>query len=71
VVWLRSGSPTSGGTVLTHLTVLPLAAWLLEHSADINVGMFHSQDRDGREVDCVLETPAGRVVGVEVRPPRP
>lgn len=29
--------------------------------------MFHFQDRDGREMDCVLETPAGRVVGVEVK----
>lgn len=29
--------------------------------------MFHFQDRDGREVDCVLETPAGRVVGIEVK----
>ncbi len=29
--------------------------------------MFHFQARDGREVDCVLETPAGRVVGVEVK----
>jgi len=28
---------------------------------------IHFQDRDGREVDCVLETPAGRVVGVEVK----
>ena len=29
--------------------------------------MFHFQDRDDREVDCVLETPAGRVVDVEVK----
>lgn len=30
-------------------------------------GLFHFRDRDGLEVDLVLETPDGRVVGVEVK----
>jgi predicted AAA+ superfamily ATPase len=35
--------------------------------SEMEVGLFHYQDRDGREVDCVLETPAGRTVGIEVK----
>ncbi|KBL96362.1 hypothetical protein T620_03726, partial [Mycobacterium tuberculosis UT0110] len=27
----------------------------------------HFRDRDGREIDCILQTPDSRVVGVEVK----
>jgi predicted AAA+ superfamily ATPase len=60
----RPGNPASGSLletfVINELTKLRV-------TSDIEVSMFHFQDRDGREVDCVLETPAGRVVGVEVK----
>lgn len=60
----RPGNPAAGSLletfVINELTKLRV-------TSDIEVSMFHFQDRDGREVDCVLETPAGRVVGVEVK----
>jgi len=35
--------------------------------AESDVQMFHYRDRDGGEVDCVLETPDRRMVGIEVK----
>ncbi|MGQ0468205.1 MAG: ATP-binding protein [Sporichthyaceae bacterium] len=32
-----------------------------------NIGLWHFRDRDGHEVDFVLEHPDGRVVGIEVK----
>lgn len=60
----RPGNPAAG-SLLETFVVNELTK--LRATADIDIGMFHFQDRDGREVDCVLETPAGRVVGVEVK----
>lgn len=60
----RPGNPAAGA-LLETLVVNELAK--LRTTADVEVGMYHFQDRDGREVDCVLETPAGRVAGVEVK----
>ncbi|MGQ0779472.1 MAG: ATP-binding protein [Pseudonocardiales bacterium] len=60
----RPGNPAAG-SLLETFVVNELTK--LQTTTDIEVGMFHFQDRDGREVDCVLETPAGRVVGVEVK----
>lgn len=60
----RPGNPAAGALLETFVVneLLKLRAL-----ADTEVGLFHFQDRDGREVDCVLETPAGRVVGIEVK----
>jgi uncharacterized protein len=60
----QPGNPAAG-SLLETFVVNELTK--LRATADIDVGIFHFQDRDGREVDCVLETPAGRVVGVEVK----
>ena len=35
--------------------------------ADTDVNIFHWQDRAGAEVDLVLETADGRVVGIEIK----
>jgi predicted AAA+ superfamily ATPase len=35
--------------------------------AESGVQMFHFRDRDGGEVDCVLETPDRRILGIEVK----
>ncbi|MDN5932139.1 MAG: ATP-binding protein [Pseudonocardia sp.] len=60
----RPGNPAAGALletfVVNELTKLRAAA-------DTAFGLFHFQDRDGREIDCVLETPAGRLVGIEVK----
>jgi uncharacterized protein len=34
---------------------------------DLEVHAFHYRDRDGAEVDCVLETADGRVAGIEMK----
>lgn len=60
----KPGNPAAG-SLLETFVVNELTK--LRATTEIEVGMFHFQDRDGREVDCVLETPAGRVVGVEVK----
>lgn len=31
------------------------------------VEMFHYRDRDGGEIDCILETPDRRIVGIEIK----
>jgi predicted AAA+ superfamily ATPase len=60
----RPGNPAAGALletfVVNELTKLRAAS-------DLEVGLYHYQDRDGREVDCILETPAGRVAGIEVK----
>jgi len=35
--------------------------------SDVEISLWHLQDRAGGEVDCLLETPAGRVVAIEVK----
>lgn len=60
----RPGNATAGALVKT-LVVNELAK--VRSVSEFEVGMFHLQERDGREVDCVLETPAGRTVGIEVK----
>jgi predicted AAA+ superfamily ATPase len=42
--------------------LLKLSSW-----ADERVSLFHYRDRDNLEVDFVLESAAGRIVGVEVK----
>jgi uncharacterized protein len=60
----RPGNPAAG-SLLETFVVNELTR--VRSAADVEVGLFHLQDRDGREVDCVLETPAGRVIGVEIK----
>jgi len=61
-----------------HVVDSGFAAWLRGQSADslarptaeaadLEVDLYHFRDRDGREIDCILQTPDGRVVGVEVK----
>lgn len=63
-VLARPGNAAAGALLETFVVseLVKLAA-----TSERGVGLFHFQDRDGREVDCVLETPAGRVVGIEVK----
>lgn len=35
--------------------------------AESETQMFHYRDRDGSEIDCVLETPDRRLIGIEVK----
>lgn len=35
--------------------------------SDTDVKLFHFRDHKGAEVDIVLETPAGEIVGIEVK----
>ena len=35
--------------------------------ATTDLQMFHFRDRDGSEIDCVLETPDRRLVGIEIK----
>jgi uncharacterized protein len=35
--------------------------------AESSVELFHYRDRDGAEIDCVLETPDRRIIGIEVK----
>lgn len=63
----RPGNPVAGALLETFV-VNELAK--LRATSETQVGMFHFQDRDGREVDCVLETPAGRVIGLEIKAAR-
>lgn len=60
----KPGNPVAGALLETFVIneLMKLRA-----AGETDVGLFHFQDRDGREVDCVLETPAGRVVGIEVK----
>ncbi|MBT8225178.1 MAG: DUF4143 domain-containing protein [Dactylosporangium sp.] len=36
--------------------------------AESELQLFHFRDRDGAEIDCVLETPDRRIVGIEIKP---
>jgi len=39
----------------------------LKAVTEMNVSVWHLRDRDGREVDFLLEGPGGAVVGIEVK----
>lgn len=62
----RLADPDSpSGQLLESFVVMELRKQL--GWSDAAAGMFHFRDRDGAEVDIVLETRDGRVVGVEVK----
>lgn len=56
---------SAAGALLETFVVNELTK--LAGSCDEQVELYHYRDRDGQEVDCVLETPAGQVVGIEVK----
>jgi hypothetical protein len=71
--WLRGESAdtlarpaaTGAGALLETFVVNELLK--LRGAADFEADGYHFRDRDQREVDCILETPDGRVVGIEVK----
>jgi len=60
----RPGNPAAGALLETFVVNELMK---LRSAAAVEVGLFHFQDRDGREIDCVMESPAGRVAGAEVK----
>lgn len=60
----RPGNPAAG-TLLETFVVNELMK-LTANSAE-QVELLHFRERNGREVDCILETTDGRVVGIEVK----
>nr|WP_187361209.1 ATP-binding protein [Phytoactinopolyspora mesophila] len=71
--WLRGQSadslarPTSEGAGPILETFVVNELMKLRAAADLEVDLYHFRDRDGREIDCILQTPDGRAVGVEVK----
>jgi hypothetical protein len=62
----RLGEPGgAAGPMLENLVVMELARQLTW--SDERARLFHYRTKDKLEVDAVLETPDGRVVGVEVK----
>jgi uncharacterized protein len=74
--WLRGQSPDmlarptaeGAGPILETYVINELLK--LRTVSDTDVEFSHFRDRDGREIDCVLETPDGRVAGIEVKAAR-
>jgi hypothetical protein len=60
----RTGHPAIG-TLLETFVLTELMK--LKSVTEINVSIWHLRDRDGREVDFLLEGPGGAVVGIEVK----
>lgn len=60
----RAGNPTAGA--LLEMFVVNELMKLVAVS-DEEVELLHFRERNGREVDCVLESTDGRIVGVEVK----
>lgn len=63
-------SPATNAEVAGHLLEGFVAGELRRQLtwADEPTRMFHFRDHDGPEVDLILETPDGRVAGIEVKP---
>lgn len=62
----RLGEPAgAAGPMLENFVAMELARQLTW--CDERVRLYHYRTKDGQEVDVVLETPDGRVVGVEVK----
>ena len=62
---LASPTAEGAGSILETFVINELIK--LRAAADLEVDLYHFRDRDGREIDCILQTPDGRVVGVEVK----
>lgn len=71
--WLRGQSadslarPTAEGAGPIMETFVINELMKLRAAGDLEVDLYHFRDRDGREIDCILQTADGRVVGVEVK----
>lgn len=71
--WLRGQSVDSlarpaadgAGPILETYVINELMK--LRSVSDVEVELYHFRDRDGREIDCLLETPDGRIVGIAVK----
>lgn len=71
--WLRGDSAdalarpgaSGAGALLETFVVNELRK--LQGATEFDAEMYHFRDRDQREIDCVLETPGGRVVCIEVK----
>ncbi len=57
-------SPHAGAILESFVVneIVRLASW-----SDQRIGLHHFRDRDGREVDVILETSDGRIIGIEVK----
>lgn len=63
---VRLGEPGgAAGPMMENLVLMELARQLTW--SDERARLYHYRTKDGLEVDAVLETPDGRVVGVEVK----
>jgi uncharacterized protein len=66
----RLGEPGgAAGQMLENFAVMELARQLTW--SDQRGRLYHYRTKDKTEVDAVIETPDGRVVGVELKPERP
>jgi hypothetical protein len=71
--WLRGQSaeslarPTAEGAGPILETYVVNELMKLRAVSGVDVDLSHFRDRDRREIDCILEAPDGRVVGVEVK----
>jgi uncharacterized protein len=62
---LRQPTATMSGALLESFVVGELTRQL--GWSDTDAGLFHWRDRDGAEVDVVIEQPNGEVLGIEVK----
>jgi predicted AAA+ superfamily ATPase len=60
-----STSDTAIGSLLENFVLAEIAKQLTW--CDTSARLYHYRDRDGYEVDAILEDPLGRVVGIEVK----
>ncbi len=60
----RTGHPAFGTLVETFVLTELMK---LKPVTEINVPIWHPRDREGREIDFILEGPSGAVVGIEVK----
>jgi uncharacterized protein len=59
------GGSGQGGGLMENFVMSELARQLTW--ADTSANLFHYHDREGREVDVILEDSTGRIVGIEVK----
>jgi hypothetical protein len=61
----RPGNTAGAGALFETFVVNELMK--LRAASEVDVSLWHLQDRAGGEVDCVIETSSGRVVAIEVK----
>lgn len=60
----RSGADGAGPILETYVVNELLR---LRAAGEVEAEFYHFRDRDGQEIDCLLETSDGRVIGIEVK----